>query len=597
MNPINAIRSDKPLASGVRQTSRTLLLAFAFSALAAIAAPATQVSGERAVPSPKALQQNPAFRLASMADSATARTTLAPLPANEAAAIVATSTGDEKRIRVGVRRDVNAAAGAKLAAAPARWVIAADGSQAMRVSLTSPGAQSLRLALSIRGLPANAEMRFAGNVGAQPVGPIAGSEGEGATSAQGLFWTPVTEGDTQTVEIWLPRGIDSSAVRVEMRGASHMGARASDGFKLATGQGASGACEQDVACMTPMTEAFANAARSVAKMVFTEDGATYICSGTLLNDTDPTSQVPYFFTAAHCIGSQAAASTLNTYWYFEAASCQGKSAGDYRQLAGGATLLYANANSDAALLRLKDNAPDGAWFSGWDSTALTAGSAIVAIHHPAGDLKKVSIGQAVGLQAGAGGASFSTAGWLAGSTEPGSSGSGLFTMSGSQYVLRGGLKGGSASCGVTGNVNDPSNRDYYSRLDLEGDKLRAWLAAGITPTQDYTDLWWNPAESGWGISITHHVNNNLLLVWFTYDATGHPEWVVAQGGQWTGSSTWTGTMYRTSGPPSGGKFDPALVQATPIGQATLSFPDADNGTLKYVMDGRSGAKSLTRQQF
>ena len=50
--------------------------------------------------------------------------------------------------------------------------------------------------------------------------------------------------------------------------------------------------------MTPMTEAFANAARSVAKMVLTEDGATYICSGTLLNDTDPSSQVPYFCTAA-----------------------------------------------------------------------------------------------------------------------------------------------------------------------------------------------------------------------------------------------------------------------------------------------------------
>ena len=275
--------------------SRKRLLTFTLSALtfaftlSAIAAPGTQVSGERAVPSSKALQQNPAFRLASMADSAIAKTTLAPIPANEAAAIVAASTGDEKCIRVGVRRDVNAAAGAKLAFAPARWVIAGDGSQAMRVSLTSPGAQSLRLALSMQGLPANAEMRFAGTTAAQPVGPIAGSEGEGATRAQGLFWSPVTEGDTQTVEIWLPRGFESSAVRIEMRGASHIGARASDGSKLATGQGASGACEQDVACMTPMTEAFANAARSVAKMVFTEDGATYICSGTLLNDTDPSS--------------------------------------------------------------------------------------------------------------------------------------------------------------------------------------------------------------------------------------------------------------------------------------------------------------------
>lgn len=578
--------------------SRTLLLAFTLVAVAAVASPGTHVSGERAAPFPKAQVQPSAFRLAALPDSAIQNTRLLPLPPTEAAAVVTGGLGEEKRVRVGIRRDVGTATSAKSASMPARWIPAVQGGQAMRLSLSSPGAQSLRLALSVRGLPASAELRFVGSDGGtRPLGPITGEEAESATRAHGLFWTPVTEGDTQSVEVWLPPGFDSAATRIEVRSASHIGVRVSEGFKAASGPGAAQACQQNVVCMAPMTEAFSNAARSVAKMVYTEDGATYICSGTLLNDTDTSSQIPYFFSAAHCVGSQAAASTLNTFWFFEASSCYGNAAGAYKQLAGGAILLYANPGSDAALLRLKDRAPDGAWFSGWDSTPLATGEAVVAIHHPAGDLKKVSIGQAVGVQAGAGGSSFATAGWLAGSTEAGSSGSGLFTPSGPEYVLRGGLKGGAASCGVSGSLDNPSNRDYYSRLDLEAAQLRTWLAASAAPAEDYTDLWWNPQESGWGISITHHVSNKLFLVWFTYGPDGRPEWIVAQGGQWTGSASWTGTFYRTSGPPSGGTFDPSQVRSTPIGRATLFFGDADNATLQYEVDGRSGVKNISRQPF
>jgi hypothetical protein len=36
--------------------------------------------------------------------------------------------------------------------------------------------------------------------------------------------------------------------------------------------------------------------------------------------------------------------------------------------------MYANASSDAALLRLSDRAPEGAWFSGWEAAPLEAGT-------------------------------------------------------------------------------------------------------------------------------------------------------------------------------------------------------------------------------
>lgn len=59
--------------------------------------------------------------------------------------------------------------------------------------------------------------------------------------------------------------------------------------------------------------------RAVAKMVFTEGGSTFLCTGTLLNDTR-NSLTPYFLTAALHLEPEAA-SNLITYWFFRAQSC------------------------------------------------------------------------------------------------------------------------------------------------------------------------------------------------------------------------------------------------------------------------------------
>lgn len=38
---------------------------------------------------------------------------------------------------------------------------------------------------------------------------------------------------------------------------------------------------------------------------------------------------------------------------------------------------------------------------------------------------------------------------------------------------------------------------------------------------DFTDLWWNPSESGWGVSITQHGNNVFARI-YAYDTDGRP---------------------------------------------------------------------------
>jgi hypothetical protein len=51
-------------------------------------------------------------------------------------------------------------------------------------------------------------------------------------------------------------------------------------------------------------------------MLYTqEDGTSAACTGTLLNDGDPTTHIPYFLTAHHCVPDQVRASSIETYWH------------------------------------------------------------------------------------------------------------------------------------------------------------------------------------------------------------------------------------------------------------------------------------------
>jgi len=131
--------------------------------------------------------------------------------------------------------------------------------------------------------------------------------------------------------------------------------------------------------------------------------------------------------------------------------------------------------TDALLLRLNRAAPAGANFAGWDTSVLPTGSTVVAVHHPQGDSKKVSIGQQLARDA-----SEITVGWLQGTTEGGSSGSAIFSKDYNGYHLRGGLYGGSASCANTGSLANTQNRDYYSRFDVVFPNIVMHLAA-VTP--------------------------------------------------------------------------------------------------------------------
>lgn len=122
------------------------------------------------------------------------------------------------------------------------------------------------------------------------------------------------------------------------------------------------------------------------------------------------------------------------------------------------------------------------------------------------------------------------------------------------------------------------------------------FATGTTPPPvDYTDLWWNPNESGWGVSLTQQYGM-IFAAWYTYDATGKTIWYVVPNCPVSGASC-AGTLYRvTGGEPLSTAWN-GTNQPIAVGNATFAFNDAANGTMTYTFSGATSIRAITRQYY
>jgi len=91
------------------------------------------------------------------------------------------------------------------------------------------------------------------------------------------------------------------------------------------------------------------------------------------------------------------------------------------------------------------------------------------------------------------------------------------------------------------------------------------------PLVDYTGLWYNPQQSGWGLSLFQGATHVTFGLLFVYDGANRPEWYSLQGAHWTDSRTLAGTLFRTTGPALGGSFDASQVTYAHVGTATIDF--------------------------
>ena len=398
-----------------------------------------------------------------------------------------------KPVQVGYPREIPASL-RSLPVASLPWKVLGDGSRTAQVQVVAADAAGMRIAYLVSG-PANGlELRFAGSGRDQVFRTTAVPSAE-------IAWSPVLEGNTGTVELRTLPGFDPAQFSMTFEQLSNLVTVGADLNKDIRDIGRSGTCNIDIACVSNPSAALLNIAKATAKMVFTDGGNTFACTGTLLNST---SGADYFYSAAHCISSQSSASTLNTYWFFDAVACNSSAVPPYQLVGGGATLVMTDPTMDVTLLQLRLSPPTGAVRAAWNATVIPTGTVAVDVHHPSGDLKKFSQGAMQGYVQGpltydgvprfqAGKDSFISIRWAQGTTEGGSSGSGVFTFNsaGGFYELRGGLEGGAASC------DNPSGLDRFSRMDLLYTKLAPFLQPSAvipatTATQASMVEYWNP---------------------------------------------------------------------------------------------------------
>ena len=401
---------------------------------------------------------------------------------------------------VGQARDVQATKSAAAMQSLWQWKNTAVGGKVAAISFNAEGAYGLRLGVLVKQLPGSAMVRVYTQSAPDKVFQISGqailqlielnqAAGDHSNAAS-TWWTPDTGEGEATLEIELPPGVPTSALHISVPQLSHIFENLSLPTEedLAASQrfdikdiGDSELCNLDSTCYSNGS----SERNAVARMVYIKGAGAYLCTGTLLNDAN-SSGTPYFLSANHCISEQTVASTLQTNWFFRSSSCNsGTLQSSSTRRVGGARLLYASASTDMALLQLNDTPPAGALFAGWDASTIPVGTSVIGLHHPRGDLLKLSLGTVAGQSScstisstqfscvGSTGNFYSVA-FSQGTTEGGSSGSAIFR--GGKVI--GTLYGGSHTC------SNRSGSNYYGRFDVAYNAaLKTWLAGSSTSPQ------------------------------------------------------------------------------------------------------------------
>ncbi len=432
-----------------------------------------------------------------------------------------------------------------------------DRSLTWSAEISSGGAVGVRLHVSRFQLPEGATLVVYNAADpSEAYGPFTG----GGPRDTGAFFLPTVFGDTARVEIRVPAravgkpvlfSIDRAVHRYRERALGMEDPRVGVPTKAGT-------CENDVACDASYVQ---DVARAVATMeISASDGNVYLCSGALLNDSDTTTQVPYFLTAHHCLSTQIDATNTEFYFDFRAATCGGvapKLSSVPR--VSGATLLATSSTSDFTFMRLAGTLPTNRFFCGWSAGLQTVGEAIVGVHHPEGLKMSISYGSLLSPDG-----NFHRVQWTDGVTAPGSSGSPLFNP---QKQVIGQLYGGSSSCSFQSGV------DEYGRFDKTYASVKQWLGSGGTGS---TDDGYDPGDDAiagarpldvtfYDQSEAHSLSRTDLADWYSLDLSA-------------------GGRYRIFSTSPGGDDVQATLYSDVLGTNVAASDDNSGGSDQFSID-------------
>ena len=490
------------------------------------------------------------------------RIVLAPPSAEEKKP--AAETDSKPRVMIGYHRDVPSEFKGDLSP-QFDWIEQSDESYVTSLSVTSPGAESLRVGIRAE-LGPDGEIRFFGEQSDERFPVITREDFPIEGDQIKTLWSPTMDGDTIGIEITLPSKKAMSVFWLTVDAVAHTFVP-THSFPSAPKLDCP-SLHIDVACRSASIHG--DLQNAVAHIRF-EDSDSYICAGTLMNDTVPSTVVPYFLTANHCVGTGTVARTVEAWWFYQNARC-GISALDsrYTRTTSGTDLLTTSSSYDQSLLRFRGSIPGGLTFSGSNPSSLNHPTGVYGIHHPDGVVKSYSAGNTDGNRTSDGVLNALHVRWSEGTTESGSSGSGLFLRNGGQLV--GALSHG-PRCGYR-------ITDSYGPFSSFFPQVRCWLdpdhARPITCHDDHGNTLAEATSVGAPSSTAGNLERNGDRDYFRFVlATGGPLSVYT-----TGSTDTYATLTR-----SGSSFRLTDDDSGPGVNFRINVPDAQTGTYYVEVRG------------
>lgn len=364
------------------------------------------------------------------------------------------------------------------------WTNLPNGDRIWRVFIQSQGALAMNVYFDKYWLPEGAKLHVYSPDKKQVLGGYTSFNNH----SSGLFATELIHDDALVVEYYEPylaRG--TGQLKIGQVGHTYR----TGGF------GSSDPCQVNVNC-SPEGDNKAEQRDAVARILVTVQAGQGWCSGAMVNNTN-NDCTPYFLTAMHC-GTDGAnltsAANFNQwvfYFNYQSNTCSNGTKPPANTITGASVISHSNdgggnSGSDFLLLEL-NNEPLTAWnvfYAGWNRTTSPSTSGY-GIHHPSGDIKKISTytSTLVSTQWGSAAGSHWQVVWAAtangnGVTEGGSSGSPIFNANGE---VVGTLTGGSSFC------TSPTSPDLYGKFSYHWDQNGAANNRRLEP-------WLDPTNSG-----------------------------------------------------------------------------------------------------
>lgn len=356
-----------------------------------------------------------------------------------------------------------------------KWITLNNGDRIWQLGLKSTGALSLNLAFDNFLIPDGAKLF----VYTPDKKFIIGAFTSQNNDIEKKFATDLVPGDELIIEYYEPAEVTNQG-SLNLFRVTH-GYRGIKEF-TAKSFGDGGSCQMNINCALGAN--WQNEKHGVVCLVV---GGSEFCTGSLVNDV-PQDSKPYILTANHCSSSNDFATWVFRF-NWEATGCPnpGTSPSTAQSL-NTSTLRARDAGSDFCLVEITGGLIGGTvpatyspYFNGWSNLNVPPSSEI-AIHHPSGDIKKISEALTPATTGSYSGADcWQTGQWTTGCTEPGSSGSPLFDQN---NRIVGQLYGGPSSCGGA----PSSMHDYYGKFST------SWLGGGSNSTQ--LKVWLDPGNTG-----------------------------------------------------------------------------------------------------